>query len=171
MVEVRRVDAMSRERALLAECARVMRYVTLQPSDPNDTGSNNVDDQRAYYAALDAAERALLAEPEPTPYNKCSVCCGMPLKSGRECICGGVGTEAAEMHGLRMHCFELQYKLDARTPRSRAEAEAMVEAYDSTRDRMQIAAVDRDVAAYHQGAFDMAKARTALLAALCGEGV
>ena len=56
---------MSRERELLAECARVMRYVTLLPSDPNDTGSNNVDDQRAYYAALDAAERALLAEPAP----------------------------------------------------------------------------------------------------------
>lgn len=38
----------------------------------------------------------------------CSVCCGQPLKSGRECICGGTGTEQAEMHGLRVECFRLE---------------------------------------------------------------
>ena len=38
----------------------------------------------------------------------CSVCGGAPLKSGRKCVCDGVGTEQAEMHGLRVECFRLQ---------------------------------------------------------------
>lgn len=35
----------------------------------------------------------------------CSVCGGQPLKSGRKCICKGIGTEQAEMQGLREYAL------------------------------------------------------------------
>lgn len=41
----------------------------------------------------------------------CGVCGGRPLASGRECVCKGVGTEQAEMQGLREMVFELQEEL------------------------------------------------------------
>lgn len=52
--------------------------------------------------------RELEEAKKPVP---CGVCCGSPLKSGRQCICGGVGTEQAEMHGLRVECFNLREQL------------------------------------------------------------
>lgn len=52
-------------------------------------------------AALDEAKKPIA----------CSVCLGQPLKSGRPCICGGVGTEQAEMHGLRVALFDAQAAL------------------------------------------------------------
>lgn len=45
--------------------------------------------------------------PEP-----CDVCLGQPLASGKKCICGGVGTRQAELHGLRQLCFDQQTALD-----------------------------------------------------------
>jgi hypothetical protein len=51
-------------RALLADCVRGMTYVILQNPDPLDTNMNTVEDHLAYYAALDAAQRALLDAPE-----------------------------------------------------------------------------------------------------------
>lgn len=42
----------------------------------------------------------------------CTVCGGQPLKSGRKCICGGIGTEWAEAHGLREACFDYEDELD-----------------------------------------------------------
>ena len=50
----------------------------------------------------------------------CGVCLGRPLASGRPCICGGVGTEDAEMYGLRAECFRLDAELTAL--RARVEA-------------------------------------------------
>lgn len=46
--------------------------------------------------------------PAPGP---CNVCCGMPLASGKPCICGGTGTEWAETQGLREYCFKLEDKI------------------------------------------------------------
>jgi hypothetical protein len=43
----------------------------------------------------------------------CGVCLGRPLKSGRECICGGIGTEQAEMQGLRSRCFDLEATVES----------------------------------------------------------
>lgn len=77
--------------------------------------------------------------------------------------------EMGQLFVGRTRMDEVQSRLRKPTPRSRAEAEAMVEAYHSARDRMQIAAIECNVAEYHQGAFDMANARAALLAALTGD--
>jgi hypothetical protein len=43
----------------------------------------------------------------------CGVCggSGKPT-SGLPCICGGAGTEAAELHGLRVECFRLEDELE-----------------------------------------------------------
>lgn len=41
----------------------------------------------------------------------CSVCCRQPLASGRECICGGVGTALAETQGLRERVVDLEIAL------------------------------------------------------------
>ena len=41
----------------------------------------------------------------------CGVCAGMPLASGRGCICGGIGTEQAEMQGLRERLVDLEIAL------------------------------------------------------------
>jgi len=46
---------------------------------------------------------------KPTP---CNVCLGEPLKSGRQCICGGIGTEQAELQGLRERCFDLEARVE-----------------------------------------------------------
>jgi len=46
----------------------------------------------------------------PTP---CNVCLGSPLRSGRRCICGGVGTEQAELQGLRERCLDLEAEIAA----------------------------------------------------------
>ena len=103
-------------------------------------------------------------KPAPEPYGKCSVCLGEPLKSGRECICGGVGTEAAEMHGLRVRCFDLQDRLDAVShPLSRAEAEAMIAEYVTARHSFDTTETFAD---FHR----RDRAYAALLRALTGEG-
>ena len=45
--------------------------------------------------------------------NLCSVCAGEGKPtSGLECVCGGLGTADAEMHGLRMRVLELETLLD-----------------------------------------------------------
>jgi hypothetical protein len=51
----------------------------------------------------------------PTSYSNkmCGVCLGRPLESGRECICGGIGTETAELDGIRKAYHELQCEFDA----------------------------------------------------------
>lgn len=53
----------------------------------------------------------------------CNVCVGKPLASGRQCICGGAGTEAAETQGLRAECFRLTDEV-ARLTTARAEMQA-----------------------------------------------
>lgn len=54
----------------------------------------------------------------------CSVCAGVPLASGRGCICGGKGTHDAEVVGLRMGYLELETKL--------AEAQAALAPFGGT---------------------------------------
>lgn len=75
---------------------------------------------------------ALAASREPV---MCSVCLGKPLASGRECVCKGVGTEQAEMQGLRELCFEYERELAA----SRSEGE---------QDRDKIAALEHERAQF-----------------------
>ncbi len=59
---------------------------------------------------LVAALRLQLAEAQrPIP---CGVCGGRPLASGRPCICGGHGTEQAEMHGLRVALFDAEKEIE-----------------------------------------------------------
>jgi hypothetical protein len=41
------------------------------------------------------------------PY-KCGTCAGQPLASGRTCVCDGIGTEEAEIRGLRIEAIRLQ---------------------------------------------------------------
>ena len=38
----------------------------------------------------------------------CGVCAGQPLASGRQCVCGGVGTESAELQGIREQLVDLE---------------------------------------------------------------
>lgn len=43
----------------------------------------------------------------------CGVCCGTGKPtSGKPCICGGAGTEQAEMHGLRVALFEAHDEIE-----------------------------------------------------------
>ncbi len=63
-----------------------------------------------------ALQRAETAERERDELRKpvlCGVCLGRPLASGRKCVCGGIGTEQAEMHGLRVVAFDIDGKLAA----------------------------------------------------------
>ena len=76
--------------------------------------SAEVERLRARVAALEGK----LEEANHPPL--CSVCIGKPLASGRQCICGGVGTEAAEMHGLRVECLRLA-DLETQLATARAE--------------------------------------------------
>lgn len=43
----------------------------------------------------------------------CSVCAGKPLPSGRQCICGGGGTEQHEIDGLRLGYWRLSAEHEA----------------------------------------------------------
>lgn len=45
-------------------------------------------------------------------FTACGVCLGEPLPSGKPCICGGIGTEQAEMHGLRSALFHADDEID-----------------------------------------------------------
>jgi len=40
----------------------------------------------------------------------CGVCCGEPI-SGKPCICGGAGTQEAELKGFRELTYDLEEKL------------------------------------------------------------
>jgi hypothetical protein len=52
---------------------------------------------------------ALAAALQQHPTAPCSVCIGKgDPGTGKPCICGGVGTEAAELQGFRERCFELE---------------------------------------------------------------
>lgn len=44
--------------------------------------------------------------------NICSVCAGLPLSSGKICICNGIGTQDAETNGLRKYVFYLEETLN-----------------------------------------------------------
>lgn len=43
---------------------------------------------------------------------RCTVCCGQPLPSGRQCICKDVGTIQAENEGLREWVVEMENRLN-----------------------------------------------------------
>lgn len=66
------------------------------------------DPTLAKFLALVIDLHKAATHPGPGP---CNVCCGMPLPSGKPCICGGTGTEWAETQGLRERCFELEDEL------------------------------------------------------------
>jgi Lar family restriction alleviation protein len=53
----------------------------------------------------------------------CSVCVGkgVPI-SGKPCICGGIGTEQAELEGLRARCYDLEKQLEEQRPGEPSEA-------------------------------------------------
>lgn len=63
-------------------------------------------------ALADNFKRLVAERQEPIP---CGVCGGAPLKSGRPCVCGGAGTEAAEMHGLRVGLFDADEQIEKLT--------------------------------------------------------
>jgi hypothetical protein len=42
----------------------------------------------------------------------CHVCCGKPLESGRTCICGGKGTHAEEVVGLRTELHAARERIE-----------------------------------------------------------
>lgn len=42
----------------------------------------------------------------------CGVCLGLSTESGKKCICGGVGTESAELGGFRKLYYELNEKFE-----------------------------------------------------------
>lgn len=71
----------------------------------------------ALASSLSATRDELAEAKKPIP---CGVCCGQPLASGRPCICKGIGTEHAEMQGLRELAFELER--ECASQRERAEA-------------------------------------------------
>ncbi len=56
---------------------------------------------RAVYIGTAEARALLALLTRPAEPEACGVCCGHPLASGRQCICGGLGTAVAEMQGLR----------------------------------------------------------------------
>jgi hypothetical protein len=66
------------------------------------------DDVRENNEAMDRLGARIKELEQPPP---CGVCGGAPLASGRECICGGKGTEWDETHGLRVRCFELEDRI------------------------------------------------------------
>jgi hypothetical protein len=62
---------------------------------------------------LERENAAMLAEVERLKSPKlCGVCCGEPLASGRKCICGGIGTEDAEMDGLRVALHDTERRAE-----------------------------------------------------------
>jgi len=50
-------------------------------------------------------------EGEKESANKCSVCLGKPLPSGKDCVCNGKGTVTTELFGLRIEIIDLEDKL------------------------------------------------------------
>lgn len=85
----------------------------------------------ALLSHLAALTKELIWRREPM---MCSVCIGRLLASGRACICGGVGTEQAEMHGLRVECFELENRVAALTAERDALTARLAEAEDYKRE-------------------------------------
>lgn len=70
-------------------------------------------------------------------FTKCGVCLGEPLPSGKPCICGGIGTEQAEMHGLRSALFDADNeiaRLRAENERLRAVAAQVLTHYSASLD-------------------------------------
>lgn len=60
-------------------------------------------------ALLDEVDalRAQLEAPYP-----CDICCGVGLRSGTPCVCGGPGTPQYIIHGLRVRVREVELDLD-----------------------------------------------------------
>jgi hypothetical protein len=87
----------------------------------------------SYAVKVDAARAklraALLAAPaSPTEPVPCGVCGGRPLASGRECVCKGIGTEQAEMQGLRETCFELEREVESLRAAAQIGADRLADA-------------------------------------------
>ena len=132
MVALRRVDAMSRERALLRRLMEARRAFHNGPSTPEKFAE--------WDAALAAAD-ALLAEPEGEALD--------PRTEYERFIVGWVAQHAPEVSERAGAAYR---EVASRpTPRSRAEAEAMLHAYDWASSEKQ------------------ESIRAALLAALTGE--
>ena len=105
-----RIDAINQELdaaapALLDEVDALRAEVREQSAIMADWRSDR-DDEVTYGPAERDALRARVAElQEP---RCCSVCAGNgDPTSGRECVCGGIGTEAAEILGLRATAIEM----------------------------------------------------------------
>jgi hypothetical protein len=56
----------------------------------------------------------LFKEPEKLTEvgTECSICCGTAPAHGGPCICGGVGTREAEIHGLRLEVVSLGIRVE-----------------------------------------------------------
>jgi hypothetical protein len=101
----------------------------------------------------DAKARAQQQEAELKRGVPCGVCGGQPLASGRECVCGGRGTEWAEAQGLRERVVDLEIALGQypaippHTSKSYAEVRAVVEA-ETRHLRQQVAQMQTDILGY-----------------------
>lgn len=89
------------ERERLEEIAGRINQLLRWRSDHAESLSRAVRDSGIVVTARDLEEVCVALLTERTGPTQCGVCNGAPLASGRECICGGVGTEQAEMEGLR----------------------------------------------------------------------
>lgn len=83
--------------------AHVLGSPAAQPEPETYSSPNSGIGERANEVAARRAAQpdAPLPGAALTEAGSCGVCGGTPLVSGRKCICGGAGTEVAEMQGLR----------------------------------------------------------------------
>jgi hypothetical protein len=71
----------------------------------------NAPSDLAFALDVIARQRSEVKRLRAMAYAACGVCGGKPLASGKPCICGGGGTEQAEMHGLRSALFDAEAEL------------------------------------------------------------
>jgi hypothetical protein len=70
----------------------------------------------------------------------CGVCLGQPLASGKKCICGGIGTEQAEMQGLREALFDAEsarQEVERELAAAKAAHERTYRAWEAERERLE----------------------------------
>ncbi|HBG30773.1 MAG TPA: hypothetical protein DDW98_09110 [Gammaproteobacteria bacterium] len=90
-----------RAEAHLAALRRHIKIVTkLRGNGPEPAGKDRL---------LIESERIIAAYKQR---DLCDVCLGQPLKSGRQCICGGEGTSLAEKVGLRRELHEQRAEIE-----------------------------------------------------------